>query len=149
MNLKPHGKAKPADPPQVHQPAQSRPLAVVGAIVILLVYQGYTLSIVGVASPWIAKTFNLDEVKLAELFAWMGTSALGSLLLARLADRFGRRMVILGSLLLAPLFTAGAALAPNARVFAGCEIVVSALLVGSVSSAIRLLAEELPAGQRA
>src|SRR5260370_22292550 len=79
----------------------------------------------------------------------MGTSALGSLLLARLADRFGRRMVILASLLLAPLFTAGAALAPNARIFAGCEIIVSALLGGSASSAIVLLAEELPATQRA
>src|SRR5437588_115897 len=111
-----------------HQSVESRPLAVVGAIVILLIYQGYTLSIVGVASPWIAKSFNLDEVKLAELFAWMGTSALGSLLLARLADRFGRRLIILASLLLAPLFTAGAALAPNARIFAGCEVIVSALL---------------------
>jgi hypothetical protein len=29
----------------------------VGAIVILLLYQGYTLSIVGIASPWIAKSF--------------------------------------------------------------------------------------------
>ena len=134
---------------QAHQPVESRPLAVVGAIVILLIYQGYTLSIVGVASPWIAKSFNLDEVKLAELFAWMGTSALGSLLLARLADRFGRRLIILSSLLLAPLFTAGAALAPNARIFAGCEVVVSALLGGSVSSAIVLLAEELPSRQRA
>src|SRR5260370_23156920 len=123
-----------------HQPAQSRPLAVVGAIVILLVYQGYTLSIVGVASPWIAKTFNLDEVKLAELFAWMGISALGSLLLARLADRFGRRLIILGSLVLAPMFTASAALAPNARIFAACEIVVSALLGRSVSSPLLLLA---------
>ena len=35
------------------------------AIVILLLYQGYTLSIVGIASPWIAKTFALDESKLA------------------------------------------------------------------------------------
>jgi MFS transporter, AAHS family, benzoate transport protein len=146
MNLKAHGNGKSADAPH---PAQSRPLAVVVAIAILLVYQGYTLSIVGVASPWIAKTFNLNEVKLAELFAWMGVSALGSLILARLADRFGRRLIILGSLILAPLFTAGAAIAPNARIFAACEIMVSALLGGSVSSAIVLLAEELPVKQRA
>src|SRR5258708_22770788 len=126
-------KDKHAGSKQAHQPVESRPRAVVGAIAILLIYQGYTLSIVGVASPWIAKSFNLDEVKLAELFAWMGMSALGSLLLARLADRFGRRMVILGSLLLAPLFTAGAALAPNARIFAGCEVVVSGLLGGAAS----------------
>jgi AAHS family 3-hydroxyphenylpropionic acid transporter len=150
MNL-PVGRKAPlessaphADPP----PPGARPFALIGAIVILLLYQGYTLSIVGVASPWIAKTFALDEGKLAKLFAWMAISAFGSLLLARLADRVGRRRIILASLLLAPLFTAGAALAPTAKIFAACEIVVSALLGGSVSSAIVLLAEELPARQR-
>src|SRR5215469_18276093 len=86
---------------------------IIAAIVILLLYQGYTLSIVGVASPWIAKTFALDEGKLARLFAWMAVSAFGSLLLARLADRIGRRLVILASLVLAPLFSLGAALAPT------------------------------------
>ena len=121
----------------------------VGAIVILLLYQGYTLSIVGIASPWIAKSFALDEGRLARLFAWMAISAFGSLTLARVADRVGRRPVILGALLLAPLFSAGAALAPTARAFAACEIMVSALLGGSVSSAIVLLAEELPVKQRA
>jgi MFS family permease len=121
----------------------------VGAIVILLLYQGYTLSIVGIASPWIAKSFALDEGKLAKLFAWMAISAFGSLMLARLADRVGRRLVILSALTLAPLFSAGAALAPTANVFAACEILVSALLGGSVSSAIVLLAEELPVKQRA
>src|SRR5579863_9258920 len=121
----------------------------VGAIVILLLYQGYTLSIVGIASPWIAKTFALDEARLAKLFAWMAISAFGSLTLARLADRVGRRQVILGALILAPLFTAGAAMARTAIEFAICEIFVSALLGGSVSSAIVLLAEELPVKQRA
>jgi MFS family permease len=128
---------------------RSGPIATVGAIVILLLYQGYTLSIVGIASPWIAKSFALDETKLAKLFAWMSLSAFGSMLLARLADRVGRRRIILGALLLAPLFTAGAALAPTAATFAMFEILVSALLGGSVSSAIVLLAEELPVNQRA
>ena len=95
------------------------------------------------------ETFALDEGRLARLFAWMAISAFGSLLLARLADRVGRRLVILGALVLAPLFTAGAALAPTARSFAAYEIAVSALLGGSVSSAIVLLAEELPVKQRA
>jgi MFS family permease len=134
------------------QPAQTsspKSSTTVAAIVILLIYQGYTLSIVGIASPWIAKSYALDEGKLARLFAWMAISAFGSLLLARLADRVGRLMVILGALLLAPLFSAGAALATTARAFAACEIVVSALLGGSVSSAIVLLAEELPVKQRA
>jgi len=120
----------------------------VAAIVILLLYQGYTLSIVGIASPWIAKNFALDEGKLAKLFAWMAISAFGSLMLARLADRVGRRPVILGALILAPIFAGGAALAPTATAFAACVIMVSALLGGSVSSAI-VFARRRTSGQTA
>jgi MFS family permease len=122
---------------------------IVAAIVILLIYQGYSLSVVGAASPWIAKSFSLDQVQLAQLFAWMSVSALGSLILARLADRFGRRQIILICLSLAPIFSLGAALAPDPQFFAVFQILISALLGGSVSSAIVLLAEELPTERRA
>lgn len=139
-----------ADPERVHEtPPASGAVTIIGAIVILLVYQGYSLSIVGVASPWIAKSFALDQAKLAELFAWMSLSAFGALILARLADRVGRRRIILSSLILAPLCAAGAALARGPALFALFEILISAMLGGSVSSAIVLLAEELPIEQRA
>jgi MFS transporter, AAHS family, 3-hydroxyphenylpropionic acid transporter len=125
------------------------PLAVIGAIVILLIYQGYCLSIVGVASPWIAQSFALDPPALARLFAWMSLSAVGTFLLSRLADRVGRRRIILASLLFAPVCSLGAALASQPPLFVLFEILISALLGGSVSSAIVLLAEELPSHQRA
>lgn len=123
--------------------------AVIAAIVLLLIYQGYSLSIVGVAAPWIARSFSLDEARLAELFAWISVSALGALILARLADRVGRRRIIVASLTLSPLFALGAAVAREPAPFALCEIMISALLGGSVSSAIALLAEELPGERRA
>ncbi len=123
--------------------------AIIAAIVILLIYQGYTLSVAGVASPWIAKSFDLTQPELARLFAWMSISAFGSLLLARLADRVGRRRIIVASLLLTPIFSLGAAVSPHAFSFAVFQILISALLGGSVSSAIVLLAEELPVNRRA
>ena len=140
-----------ANAARLRHPQRSSPGAVtiIAAIVILLIYQGYSLSVVGVASPWIAKSFALDQAKLAELFAWMSLSAFGALFLARLADRVGRRRIILSSLVLAPVCAAGAAVAPHPASFALFEILISALLGGSVSSAIVLLAEELPVEQRA
>jgi MFS family permease len=123
--------------------------AIIGAIILLLVYQGYTLSVSGIASPWIAKSFHLSQPALARLFAWMSISAFGSMLLARLADRVGRRLIILSSLVLAPAFALGAALAPWAWLFALFQVLISALLGGSVSSATVMLAEELPMEQRA
>src|SRR6266851_467903 len=92
--------------------------SIIAAIVLLLIYQGYTLSVSGIASPWIGKSFQLSQPELARLFAWMSVSAFGSMLLARLADRVGRRRIILSSLLLAPIFALGAALAMWAWLFA-------------------------------
>jgi MFS transporter, AAHS family, 3-hydroxyphenylpropionic acid transporter len=134
-----------------HDPAAAgvQGTGIIAAIVLLQIYQGYTLSIAGVASPWIAASFKLDQASLARLFAWMSTSAVGSLVLARMADRVGRRRIIMASLILVPIFSAGAALAPVAALFAIAEIAISALLGGSVSSAIVLLAEELPVKRRA
>src|ERR1700749_4992483 len=113
---------------------------IISAIALLLVYQGYTLSITGVAAPWIAKSFALDQASLARLFAWMSISAFGSLLLARLADRIGRRRIILATLVLSPMLAAGAACSSRAAIFAIFEILIAALLGGSVSSAIVVLA---------
>jgi MFS family permease len=127
----------------------SQGTGIIAAIVLLQIYQGYALSIAGVASPWIAASFHLDQASLARLFAWMSTSAVGSLMLARMADRVGRRKIILTSLILVPLLSAGAALAPRPALFALFEILISAMLGGSVSSAIVLLAEELPVNRRA
>jgi MFS family permease len=127
----------------------SGPTFIVVAIVVLLVYQGYSLSVVGVASPWIAKSFALDQRGLARLFAWLSASAFVALFLARLADRVGRRLIILASLVLAPLLSVGAALSSSVLTFAICEVLIVALLGGSVSSAIVLLAEELPIHRRA
>jgi len=139
-----------ADAERIHDSQRSSGArTIIAAIVILLVYQGYSLSIVGVAAPWIAKSFALSEAKLAELFAWMSLSAFCTLFLARLADRVGRRRIILWSLVLAPLCAIGAAVARHPASFASFEIVITALLGGSVSSAIVLLAEELPVEQRA
>lgn len=139
-----------ADAENAHDAQRSSgAVTIIAAIVILLVYQGYSLSVVGVASPWIAKSFALDQAELAELFAWMSLSAFGALILARLADRVGRRRIILTSLVLAPLCALGAALARHPAPFALFEILISALLGGSVSSAIVLLAEELPVKERA
>lgn len=136
--------------PRHHEdPGPTQIAATLSAIVLLLIYQGYSLSIVGVAAPWIAKSFSLGEAQLAELFAWMSVSAFGSLILARLADRVGRRRIILLSLSLAPLFALCAALVQKPGQFALFEILISALQGGSVSSAVVLLAEELPSDRRA
>ncbi|MGH7905865.1 MAG: MFS transporter, partial [Candidatus Binataceae bacterium] len=57
--------------------------------------------------------------------------------------------IILLSLFIVPICGVGAAISPHPLTFAICEILIAALLGGTVSSAIVLLAEELPAERRA
>jgi hypothetical protein len=54
--------------------AASSERATVIAILAMLFYQGFAVSIVGIASPWIGKSLHLDGAGIARLFAswrWM------------------------------------------------------------------------------
>src|SRR5262249_58957091 len=64
------------------------------AMLALLAYQGFVLAMNGVAAPWMMRTFALEQSGIARLFAVTSVSALGAFLLARLADRLGRRAVL-------------------------------------------------------
>jgi MFS family permease len=80
------------------------------AVVVMLFYQGFTMSINGVGAPWIAESFGLGESGIAQLYAWISISALGALILSRLADRAGRRRVLLWCMTATPLCALGTAL---------------------------------------
>jgi len=100
-----------------------------------MLYQGFTLAILGTGSPWIAKSFGLSQSGIAETFAWVSLSAFGALVLSRMADRVGRRRVVLWSMAGTPLSALGAALSPHV----GWLVVSSIFLLSS-------WARRLPAG---
>src|SRR6516162_1166032 len=80
------------------------------AMLALLAYQGFVLATNGVAAPWMMHGFALDQRGIARLFAVTSLSALGAFLLARLADRVGRRAVLIACATATPLCALGAAL---------------------------------------
>ncbi len=119
------------------------------AVLAMLAYQGFAISINGLAAPWIGQSFGLDETGLATLYAWVSMSAIGGLVLARLADRVGRRRVLLWCLIATPLFAFGAALATSLVWFALCDLLLYASISATVSGSVVMLAESLPIEQRA
>jgi MFS family permease len=128
---------------------QAQMSAAIRAVVLLMAYESYSLSIVGISSPWIARSFHLDQAALARLFALISTSALGALALSRLADLVGRRRIMLVAMAVTPLCAAGAALARNPIVFALFEVGLFAMVGGAVSCATVMMAEEMPVERRA
>jgi MFS family permease len=135
------GTTEAIDP--VHQRATIR------AVIALLNYQGYAFAILGVSAPFIAKAFNLDQIAIARLFAWVSISAFGALALSRLADRIGRRRILLVSLVITPVCSLGAALSTNVNWFIIFEILAYAAVGAAFASSFVILAEALPIADRA
>lgn len=123
--------------------------ATVIAILAILFYVGFAVSVVGIASPWIGKSFNLDGVGIARLFAWISVSSLGALALSRMIDRFGRARMILWCLAAMPLCSIGAALSTNLIAFTVFQIALFAFAGAAGSGCIVMLSETLPIDRRA
>jgi AAHS family 4-hydroxybenzoate transporter-like MFS transporter len=119
------------------------------AILAILFYVGFAVSIVGIASPWIGKSFNLDGAGIARLFAWISVSSLGALALSRMIDRFGRRRMILWCLAAMPLCSIAAALSTNLIAFTAFQIALFAFAGAAGSGCIVMLSETLPIERRA
>lgn len=111
------------------------------AVFAILAYQGYAFALLGVAAPFIATGFGLDESGIARMYAWISLNSLGALLLSRMADRFGRRRILLLTLVATPLCSLGAALARQTAWFISFEIVVYAAIGAAITSSIVMLAE--------
>lgn len=128
---------------------EARTRATVLAILLMIFYQQFAVSITGIAAPWIGKSFRLDDAGMARLFAWISISALGAFVLSRMIDQFGRRRMVLWCLGTIPVCSLGAACATNLAVFAIFEIALNAGVVAASSGCIVMLAEELPIEWRA
>ena len=127
----------------------SDPRRTVIALCILLAYQGFTMAINGIGAPWIAKSFNLTETGIATLYAWVSLSAIGALVLSRMADRVGRQRVLFWCMLATPLAALGAAISSSQVMFVCFDIIVYACIGATVATAVVMLAEELPIAARA
>src|SRR5208282_6051847 len=119
------------------------------SIATVLAFVGFTMSINGIGSPWIAKSFHLGDSGIAGLFAWISLSAIGALGLSRLIDRLGRRRMLLVCIAGIPVSALAAAFSTSIVAFALCEIALYAFLGATIACGIVILAEELAIEERA
>ena len=128
-------------------PSNNRRLAL--SIAAVLCFEGFAMSINGIGSPWIAKSFRLGESGIAGLFAWISLSAIGSLGLSRMSDHFGRRRMLLVCIAGSAGSALAAAFATNIVAFALCGIALFAFIRATIAGSTVILAEELAIEERA
>ena len=137
------------EPPAAAADSAARERMTVLALVAMLFYQGFAVSIVSVAAPWIGVSFHLDGAGIARLFAWISLAALGALALSRMIDRYGRRRMILWCMAAIPVCSIGTALATSLLWFTAFQIGLYAVVGAAGAGCVVMLSEELPIARRA
>ncbi len=104
--------------------------------------EGYDLQSAGIAAPKFAPVFHLDPAHLGWVFS-ASTFGLfiGALVGGRLADRIGRRGVLIASMLVFGLFSIGTALVPDVNSLLLIRFLTGLGLGGAMPNLIALTAE--------
>lgn len=111
-------------------------------------FEGYDRFIVSLALPYIGKDLGASEGQLGYALSLIRVGALLSVALGRTADRFGRRRLLLISILAYTLATAATGLSDGLTTFVLFQLVATVFLVAELALAQVVIAEEFPAEWR-
>jgi MFS transporter, putative metabolite:H+ symporter len=117
-------------------------------LALAIFFEGYGRSLVAIVLPYVGRDLGATPAELSYALAVIGTGSLGVVVLGPLADRFGRRTLLLGSVVL--LSALGAATAWAATLWSLVVWQASARMFqeGALFAAAVITAEEMPASDR-
>ena len=116
---------------------------------ILVMIDGYDMFIVSFVAPLVAHDLHLAPDNLGAVFAaGLAGSMLGGLTLGAVADRVGRRPVLIGALLFAGIMTVLCSQAASFGAFASLRFLTGFGLGGLLAAVVPLIAEYFPAEHR-
>jgi MFS family permease len=139
-------KPLPVVPPVAFTPAEAARLCALCAAALLANFSGALLAQNGDA---VTSAFGRSDQALGVALAIARAGVLVSLVVIALADRLGRRRLILVSLVGACAFNLLAAAAPTFEVFTGAQLVTRALVNSALIVAGIAVVEDAPEGARA
>jgi AAHS family 4-hydroxybenzoate transporter-like MFS transporter len=116
---------------------------------ILVMIDGYDMFIVSFVAPLVAHDLHLAPDNLGAVFAaGLAGSMLGGLTLGAVADRVGRRPVLIGALVFAGVMTVLCSRAASFGAFAALRFLTGFGLGGLLAAVVPLIAEYFPAERR-
>jgi MFS transporter, AAHS family, 4-hydroxybenzoate transporter len=132
------------------QPRSTFSVAVAFWSCALMFIEGYDMQVMAYAAPAIVVDWHIDRSVLGPVFgAGLFGYMLGAMILSHLADRFGRKRVILAGLWIFGLFTLASAFADSLVFLLVLRFVAGLGLGGSIPTAIALNTEYAPTKRRA
>ena len=115
----------------------------------LILYAFYIQALGGLAAPFLATEFALDDAAITAIAGWIALGAFGTAVLTRLADRHGRRRVLIGAFAGIPPLALLSALATGVPLYVLPQIGVNALLGTLITALAVVIAEHSPDAGRA
>ncbi|MGB0618367.1 MAG: MFS transporter [Myxococcota bacterium] len=127
---------------------EERHVALVGVVALAALFENYDQSMLTAAFKQIREGFGLSQAEAATWFGWIRLGALPAILVLPLADRLGRRIVILVGIVGMSLGTLASGFAPNIESFVAMQTITRTFIVAATATAVVIIAEELPATNR-
>src|SRR3989454_11408532 len=119
-----------------------------GLLGLAIFFEGYGRSIVSVMLRPIGQDLGVPAPELSYALAFISAGALGVLVLGHLTDRFGRRRLLLGCVLLYSLLGAATATAGTLPALVAWQAAARMFQEGALSAAVVIAVEETPAARR-
>jgi putative MFS transporter len=123
-----------------------RLLALLG---LAIFFEGYGRSLIAVTLADVGQDLGVPSHQLSYALAVIAAGSLGVLVLGPLADRVGRRRLLLVSVVLFAAFGAATASAPTLGRLIAWQLLARIFQEGALFAAAVLASEEMPRGQRA
>jgi MFS family permease len=115
---------------------------------LAIFFEGYGRSLIAIVLPYVGRDLGADPAALSYALALIGIGSLGVLVLGPLADRFGRRKLLLASVLLLSIAGPGTAAAFTLPSLVAWQASARMFQDGALFAAIVITAEEVPAAHR-
>lgn len=131
------------------EPPDARAANALGGLCLLAIALGYLGALLTQTITFSADELGADKAAQGATLAAVRIGVLGAVALTALADRQGRRRVLLGTAAAACLGTAATALVPGMVALGAAQTVVRGLTTAGAVLLAVLVAEEMPAGARA
>src|SRR6266851_4261385 len=122
-----------------------RLLALLG---LAIFFEGYGRTLIAILLAFVGRDLGAAPAKLSYALALIATGSLGVLALGPLADRFGRRRLLLASVAMLALLGAATASATTLRVLIAWQATARMFQEGALFAAAVIAAEEMPAAHR-
>ena len=123
-------------------------LRLLGFIIFAMLFENYDLALIGAALPQIAGEFGLSNPDKGTFMSWIELGALASFLLIPLADRYGRRWLLLACVGAMSIGSLATAFAPTGPAFVVCQMLTRSFATTATVISLVIVAEEFPAAHR-